>query len=182
MAKVRLNTVHRESVKVKELQDQFVLERYFVNMCTFGGVTLSLSVLYCLCVYIPLNLCIHIKASPLIWLFKKAKIMQVFLWINCLISEVARHLHSAHYDDGAMIGRGRLIPYIDLSNSALGRKFGFLCWMWNTLLSVSVLLAFQIVHPSLCLPSPFTIIKREMRVPQLPHYTLFPVLWLFAKG
>lgn len=86
---------------------------------------------------------------------KKAEMMQAFLWINCLISEVARHLHSAQYDHGSMIGRGRLIPYIDLSSAVLGRKFGFLCWMWNTLLSVSVLLAFPIVHPaSAFLPPP----------------------------
>lgn len=53
--------------------------------------------------------------------------MQYFLSIYYLISKVARHLHCAQYDHGAMTGGGRLCPYIDLSPTAIGRKFSFLC-------------------------------------------------------
>lgn len=97
----------------------------------------------------------HIKVKvALLWQLNRNLMWLHFSWIYYLISKVTRRSLPRQPCQGPKIGGDGLFPYIDLSMTAMGRKFGFLCWMLNAVLSVSVLLVVQTIQAGLCLPSP----------------------------
>lgn len=100
----------------------------------------------------------HIKVSVALMWQLNMRLCRTFLNISSYFSWTFAFCPASWW---SVIGGGNLFPYRDLSATAIGRKFGFLCWMPNASLSVSVLSAVQTAHPSLCLPSPSTTLKWE---------------------
>lgn len=139
--------------------------KYFVLMCTLFVVQHEptkippITLVYCFCYHKLPGFCNRVKVTAALrWQLNRG-VRSCSISFDIVLFQRWFGICSA-LSISATIGGGRPFPYLDLRMTAVGRKFGFLCWTLSAMLSVSVLcMSVQTVHPIPRLPSPSATVK-----------------------